>query len=178
MDTVVIRPYNRKSFGWFCLGLFFTATFTYVLVTAGSEQHVRMAQGMILLFGLPTLLFAVFLLPGSSVVKVDANGIECRMFWIRAFRLTWPDMERVTSVDFPSTWGVPRIGFAYISLSAIGREKMKHSFFQKVTRGKLGINKGIPDMYGPVKELARVLNEKKSQFERNVNRGIKASHSG
>jgi hypothetical protein len=67
MDTVVIRPYNRKSFGWFCLGLFFTATFTYVLVTAGSEQHVRMAQGMILLFGLPTLLFAVFSYPAAAL---------------------------------------------------------------------------------------------------------------
>ena len=164
-DTVVVKPYNRSSLGWFGLCLLFVTIFTYVLVDARSEQGVHVARWMIGFWGPLAALFGVFLLPGSTYVRADANGIECRMFWISAFRLAWSDIERITPINFPSSWGIPRFGFAYISLSAIGREKMKHSFFQKMTKGKLGINVGIPHLLGSPRELAEVLNERKQHFE-------------
>ena len=171
MDALIVKPYNSKSLRWIGVGLFFVAFFDYVLVTSKGEEYVHMAQGMMLLFGIPTLVFVTFLLPGSSVVKADREGIECRMLWIRAFRLEWSDIEAIVALDFPSTRGILNIGFTCISLSEVGRKKMRRSFFHRMTNGKLGTDKSIPDLFGSPKELARVLNERRVRFGRGATDG-------
>jgi hypothetical protein len=164
MDSIIVRPYNRTSLGWFALGLFFVVIFTYVLVGARNELDIRVAHGMLAFWGPITAFWAVFLIPSSSYVKADAGGIECRTFWLQWLRLTWADIDSIAVVDFPATWGLPRFGWTHIFLSKTGQEKMRHSFFQKITRGKFGINVGIPHVYGSPSYLAQVLNARKKHF--------------
>lgn len=176
MDSVIVRPYSRKTFSWLIACSLLAALFTWIIVEPRGSSDISFAYGGIAFFGAAALFFLAIVLPGSTFVKVGREGIEYRFLWMPAYLLEWSDIKEITSAELhTSIKGMPmKVGMVYIGLSSFGRAKMRRTLFQKITQGRFGFDKYLPDMFPPT-ELARILNAKKNEYEQEANHRLQAT---
>src|SRR5882672_6482464 len=158
MDSRVVRPYGRKTLAFAAASLILTALFAWIIIDSPAGTDISFAYFLGAIFGLSALLGIAILLPGSTFVRADTRGIEVRFFWIRAFSLEWPDIERVTFETIGEN-------VVRIVLTPRGQSKNRRSLFQQITRGSLGNERGLPDVFSiPSAELARLLNDMRNRY--------------
>jgi hypothetical protein len=170
MDSVIVRPYSRKTFSWLFACSLLAALFALIIAEPRGSSDISFAYGGFAFFGTMALFFLAIVFPGSTFVKLDRQGIEYRFLWMRAYLLEWSDVKEITTAELhTSIRGMPmKMGMVYISLSSSGIAKFRRMLFQKITQGRLGFDRYFPDMFPPV-ELARMLNAKKKEYEQEAN---------
>ncbi|SRR6266545_18093 len=170
MDSVVVRPYSRKTFSWLFACSLLAVLFAWIIIEPRGASDISFAYGGTAFFGAAALFYLAIVFPGSTFVKVDRQGIEYRFLWMQAYLLEWSDVKEITTADLhTSIKGMPmKVGMVYISLSSSGIAKFRRTLFQKITRGRFGYDRYLPDMFPPA-ELARTLNSKKKEYEQEAN---------
>jgi hypothetical protein len=168
MDSVVVRPYSRKTFSWLFACSLLAVLFAWIIIEPRSASDISFAYGGTAFFGTAALFYLAIVFPGSTYVKVDRQGIEYRFLWMQAYLLEWSDVQEITTANLDAGMSM-KVGMVYIRLSSSGVAKFRRTLFQKIARGRFGYDRCLPNMFPPA-EVARMLNSKKKEYEREANK--------
>jgi hypothetical protein len=151
-----------------CASVLLTACFIWIIFDARPGTDVSFAYFLGAVFGLPALFFVLIGLPGSTFVRADSKGLEVRLFWLRAFALSWPEIEKFefqTMLPASPLLPTPYSNVVRVVLTSRGKSRNRRTFFQRITRGRLGNERGIPDIFSVrAAELARLLNDMRNRY--------------
>ena len=155
MAPLIVRPYGRKTLVFACGSVILALCFGWVIVDAAAHDNVSFAYFLASVFGVSALFWVGVIFPGSTFVKAGVESIEVRFFWVRAFAFRWPEIERISA-----STGVVRI-----RLTHSGESKNRHTLFQRITGGRLGRERALPDLFSlSSSDLAHLLNDMRSKY--------------
>ena len=148
----VLRPRRSKQIAYLILSAAFAAGGAW-MVTSGDSRGWFVAA----FFTLCTLVFTVFLLPGSAYLELGPDGITvCTFFRRDSWR--WSDVASFGIARIGSTARMVVIKFS----SAYPRARRARRFAELLT----GHEGALPDSYGlSVEDLVALLNTYKSHHD-------------
>jgi hypothetical protein len=161
----VLRPSKRKWTLFFLASVGFVAGALMMLRDPGTDRF--MAYLCIFFFGGCAVCFLLLLVPGSSFLRLDPEGLTVRTMW-RTQSYRWSDIERFGVGEFSTTHGFLRqrhqlIGYDF---SANYRDFDQGRRLKEMNRGLIGFEASLPDNYGwEYAELAEHLNTLKERHE-------------
>jgi hypothetical protein len=161
----VLRPRKRKWALVLLLCLGFVAGGVMML----RDPHPDRFGGYfcIVFFGTCAVAALIQLVPRSSFLHIDSEGLTVRTMW-RTQSLRWSDIERFGVGEFSTSHGFVRqshhlIGYDY-SASYPHAEQWRR--LKSMSRGISGFEAALPDNYGwDYAELAEHLNTLKARYE-------------
>lgn len=156
------RPRAAKWLGvlLICVGFVGAVWFT---IGNGLQRFERfIAYGLMSFFGLGAVVAMVPLLPGSSYLRLTAEGITVCSFW-RKWSYRWSEIECFGVADIATgRRGLKMVGLNF-SQSFVGRSPSPA--LRSINRRLGGFEGALPDNYGwDDQDLADHLNELKARF--------------
>ena len=113
-------------------------------------------------FGLCAVIALIQFIPGSSFLRIRADGITIRSLWRTTF-YRWSDIERFGATEF--TTGGARQRMVGLDFSATYPHRDRAQTIKKFNRALTGFEGALPDNYGwDYVELAAHLNRLRDQY--------------
>jgi PH (Pleckstrin Homology) domain-containing protein len=138
----------------------FVATGFWMVTDSPSERFWGYAG--IIFFGLCLVIALIQFIPGSSFLRLTADGITVRAMWRTTF-YRWSDIARFGAAEF-TTFGA-RQRFVGLDFSATYPHRDRAQTVKKINRALIGFEGTLPDNYGwDYAELAAHLNRLREQY--------------
>ena len=155
----ILRPGKGKWAFVLLVGAVFVATGFWMVTD--SPQNRFWAYAGIAFFGLFVLVAFIQFIPGSSFLRLGADGITVRTMWRTTF-YRWSDIQRfgVATMSLGA-----RQRFVGLDFSATYPHRDKAQTVKKINRALTGFEGALPDNYGwDYAELAAHLNRLREQY--------------
>lgn len=158
----VYRPRAAKWLGVLLICVGIVGAGWFALGNAPKQFERLIAYGLMTFSGLGAIVAAVPLAPGSSYLRLTAEGITVCSFW-RKWSYRWSEIECFGVADIATgRRGLKMVGLNF-SESFVGRSPSLA--LRSINRRLGGFEGALPDNYGwDDQELADYLNELKARF--------------
>lgn len=158
----VYRPRAAKWLGVLLICVGFVGAGLFALGNAPRQIERLIASGLMAFFGLGAVAAMVPLLPGSSYLRLTAEGMTVCSFW-RKWSYRWSDIEAFGIAELST--GRRRYQMVGLSLSETFVGRSPSQTLRSLNRRLCGFEGALPDNYGwGYAELAEHLNELRLRF--------------
>ncbi|MCB9234835.1 MAG: hypothetical protein H6581_24490 [Bacteroidia bacterium] len=149
-ETQILKPSRLRNALYLLLSLLFVAGGMILVPEEGLVGWISMG-----FFGLVSLIFAIQLLPGASVLTLTAEGFEIKSL----FRARFTHWEEVKAFQVGYVGMNKRVVFDYVETY------QKKESGRKLAKAMGGHEGGLPDNYGGMsaEALSDLMNTWKSQ---------------
>lgn len=150
-EIKILRPNPIKTIAFLIVGALFVVIGFYLM-----EENPFMAWIAIIFFGSGVIVFAIQLMPDSSILKLSNDGFEVKNLFKSDFT-KWSDVNQF------------RVGYAgqtKMVMFDFSRDHKKHNVGKKVAKFLSGNEGALPETYGmKAKDLSELMNDWKSKNE-------------